>query len=133
MSNFIRKQKIAFVFIQAIAFHVPPAHALELIMFETKGCIWCKKWREEVGLIYERTEEGKIAPLRSIDMTVNTRTQFKLRAPVTISPTFVMVSGENEVGRITGYPGEDFFWALLSNLLDKAKFFEKNNRSTLIK
>ncbi|MBN08099.1 MAG: SoxS protein [Rhodospirillaceae bacterium] len=129
----MRKQKFSLILIQAIALYATPAHALELIMFETKGCIWCKKWREEVGLIYERTEEGKIAPLRSIDMTVNTQTQFKLRAPVTISPTFVMVLGENEVGRITGYPGEDFFWALLSKLLDKAKLFETNRQSTLIK
>ena len=119
MSNFIRNQKIAFVFIQAIAFHVTPAHALELIMFETKGCIWCKKWHENIGPIYSRTEEGKIAPLRQIEMIEDFQDQLNLNAPVTISPTFVLVAEKNEVGRIIGYPGDEFFWFLLSELLEK--------------
>ena len=122
MSNFICKRKIAWVLIPAIALCVTPACALELIMFETEGCVWCKKWREDVGSIYDRTQEGKIAPLRSIDLTEDAQEQFKLKAPVSISPTFVLVSEKNEVGRIIGYPGEDFFWALLSDLLNKAKF-----------
>ena len=119
MSNFIIKRKIAWMLIPAIVLWVTPAHALELIMFETKGCIWCKKWHEDVGSVYSRTDEGKIAPLRQIQMIEDFQGQLKLKAPVTVSPTFVLVAENNEVGRIIGYPGDEFFWFLLSELLEK--------------
>ena len=119
MRNFIIKRKIAWILVPTIALWVTPAHALELIMFETKGCIWCKKWHEDVGSVYSRTEEGKIAPLRQMEMIEDFQGQLKLKAPVTVSPTFVLVAEKNEVGRIIGYPGDEFFWFLLSELLEK--------------
>lgn len=42
------------------------APAAKLILLEKKGCYWCKKWDEQVGTIYHRTEEGRRAPLRRI-------------------------------------------------------------------
>ena len=118
MRNFIIKRKIAWILVPTIALWVTPAHTLELIMFETKGCIWCKKWHEDVGSVYSRTEEGKIAPLRQMEMIEDFQGQLKLKAPVTVSPTFVLVAENNEVGRIIGYPGDEFFWFLLSELLE---------------
>ena len=35
------------------------------------------------------------------------------------APTFVLVEDGRELGRIEGYPGEDFFWGLLGKLLEK--------------
>jgi hypothetical protein len=35
------------------------------------------------------------------------------------TPTFVVVSNGEEVGRIEGYPGEDFFWGLLGRILER--------------
>ena len=119
MSNFIIKRKIAWMLIPAIVLWVTAAHSLELIMFESEGCIWCKKWHEDIGSLYSRTKEGKIAPLRQIQMIEDFQGQLKLKAPVTVSPTFVLVAENNEVGRIIGYPGDEFFWFLLSELLEK--------------
>ena len=119
MSNFIIKRKIAWMLIPAIVLWVTAAHSQELVMFETEGCIWCKKWHEDVGSVYSRTDEGKIAPLRQIQMIEDFQGQLKLKAPVTVSPTFVLVAENNEVGRIIGYPGDEFFWFLLSELLEK--------------
>ena len=119
MGNFIIKQKIAWMLIPAIVLWVPAAYSLELIMFETEGCIWCKKWHGDIGSVYSRTEEGKIAPLRQIKMIEDFQDQLNLNAPVTVSPTFVLVAEKNEVGRIIGYPGDEFFWFLLSELLEK--------------
>ena len=39
--------------------------------------------------------------------------------PVRSSPTFVLVDGGREIGRITGYPGAEFFWPLLGELIAK--------------
>ena len=123
MRSFILKRRLTKILILVLALYATPACALELIMFETKGCIWCKKWRDDIGPVYPKTEEGKFAPLRQIDMIENAREQFELNAPITISPTFVLVSGTKEIGRIVGYPGEEFFWSLLSELLAKAEVF----------
>jgi hypothetical protein len=44
-----------------------------------------------------------------------------LSAPAVFTPTFVLLADGVEAGRIEGYPGEDFFWPLLSGLIDGAR------------
>ena len=39
---------------------------------------------------------------------------------VTFTPTFILVENGQEIARLEGYPGEDFFWGLLGMML-KAK------------
>ncbi len=36
--------------------------------------------------------------------------QLVLVAPEVISPTFVLAEHGREIGRVTSYPGPDFFW-----------------------
>ena len=38
---------------------------------------------------------------------------------VEYTPTFILVEDGQVIGRIIGYPGESFFWELLSQLLEK--------------
>jgi len=38
---------------------------------------------------------------------------------VMYTPTFVLLNNGREIGRITGYPGEDHFWGLLEELIVK--------------
>jgi hypothetical protein len=88
-------------------------------MFEEPGCPWCVRWHREVGVGYPKSEEGRRAPLRRLHVS-NARTSgVRLRSPVTATPTFVLVEGDAEIGRITGYPGADFFWGMLGELLAK--------------
>lgn len=94
-----------------------PAAAAELVMFEEVGCSWCEEWREVIGPIYPKTEEARRAPLRVIDRADPLPDDLHLKAPVVFTPTFVLVEDGQEVGRIEGYPGEDFFWGLLDQLL----------------
>jgi hypothetical protein len=98
---------------------VPTAYAAELLMFEEQGCPWCKRWHAEVGAGYPKTPEGRRAPLRQLDLMKPRPVGIKLAAPVAYSPTFVLVENGREIGRITGYPGADFFWGLLGELLAK--------------
>jgi hypothetical protein len=37
------------------------------------------------------------------------------------TPTFVLAENGKEVGRIEGYPGEDYFWPRLENLFQMLK------------
>ena len=39
--------------------------------------------------------------------------------PVIYTPTFVLIDNGKEIGRIIGYPGEDFFWGLLNEMVGK--------------
>ena len=43
---------------------------------------------------------------------------FKRR--VLFTPTFILVKDGQEMGRIEGYPGQDFFWGLLEMMLKDA-------------
>lgn len=96
---------------------VASARAAELIMFEEQGCPWCERWRREIGVAYPNTLDGKRAPLRRIDISQSRASGIELASPVVVSPTFVLADNGREIGRIIGYPGADFFWSLLAELL----------------
>jgi len=91
--------------------------AAELVMYRTAGCPWCAKWDAEIAPIYPSTEAGRRAPLRKVDHDREKVPEIALVRPVRYSPTFVLVEDGREIGRIEGYPGEDFFWGLLENLV----------------
>lgn len=93
----------------------------ELIMLEQGGCHWCQAWDEDVGEIYHKTPAGKIAPLRRIDLHGKLPEDLSYLRQLTFSPTFIVVDEGAEVGRIIGYPGEDFFWGQLEIILKKIK------------
>jgi len=98
---------------------LPRASAAELLMFEEAGCPWCKRWHAEVGPGYPKSTEGQRAPLRRIMLEGPKPAGIVLASPVSFSPTFVLVENGREIGRITGYPGADFFWGLLAELIQK--------------
>lgn len=93
------------------------ATAAELVMVEEHGCAWCAKWNREIAPIYPKTEEGRAAPLTRMDIS-EARSADTFARPVVFTPTFVLVHEGQELGRIEGYPGEDFFWGLLARLIE---------------
>ena len=93
------------------------AAGAELLMIQEPGCRWCRLWEREVGVVYGNTAEGRTAPLRRIDIRSRMPDGVVLRSRPRFTPTFILIDGGVEIGRIEGYPGEDFFWALLNRLL----------------
>ena len=91
---------------------------LQLIMFDQVGCPWCAKWQKEIGEIYHTTPEGKRAPVRRVDMFGERPPELTFIKEILYSPTFVLIDGQKEIGRITGYPGEAHFYVQLSQLID---------------
>ncbi|MBT9289530.1 hypothetical protein [Prosthecodimorpha staleyi] len=96
-----------------------PAAAWELIMVERPGCAWCARWTREVGPVYARTDEGRRAPLRRVDIDA-APAEVTLRAPLLFTPTFVLADRGREIGRITGYADDGMFWGLLGAMIAKA-------------
>ncbi|HJO74504.1 MAG TPA: thioredoxin family protein [Rhodospirillales bacterium] len=88
-------------------------------MFTSPACTWCDLWEEEVGIVYEKTDEGRNLPLRRVDIHDERPTDLEKLRTVMFTPTFVLLNNGNEIGRITGYSGEDHFWGLMDELIVK--------------
>lgn len=93
--------------------------ASELLMFNSDYCTWCHIWQEEIGGIYDLTAESCQAPLKVIDFTTGDMPEsLAITEPIAYTPTFVLMYDQQEVGRITGYPGADYFWVELNDIIN---------------
>jgi len=95
------------------------ARAAELVMFEQAGCAWCEAFDREIAPIYPKTEEGRRAPLRRVNIDRPLPADLAFIEIERLAPLFVLVDKGQEIGRIRGYPGEDNFWGLLGALIKK--------------
>lgn len=95
------------------------AWAAELVMFEAANCVWCEAWDRDIGAIYPKTDEARIAPLRRVDIDAQRPSDLSGIRAVVYTPTFVIMEDGKEIGRILGYPGEAHFWGLLGMELGK--------------
>ena len=93
------------------------AAGTELLMVEQPGCAYCARWHEEVGPEYPLTAEGKAAPLRPVQLRDPLPEGVTLVSKPVFTPTFILLQDGQEVGRIEGYPGEDFFWPMLAQMI----------------
>ncbi len=107
------------------------ARATELLMFDDPDCVWCRRWTAEIGPGYSRSPEGQQAPLRRVYIRDQSKAGVALARPVNATPTFVLVDEGQEVGRIPGYSGRDFFYPMLDELLRKIPSPAPLPRSTL--
>ncbi len=95
--------------------------ALRLLMLDQTACEWCALWDAEVGQVYAKTAEGRRAPLQRSNIHKPLPEGVTLERRAHYTPTFVLLAEGREVGRIEGYPGEDFFYGLLQRLIEKAE------------
>ena len=106
------------------------AEEMRLLMFEEIGCYWCGKWNGKIGPIYPKTAEGRTAPLQRIDIHAGIPAGIKIKSRPQFTPTFVVIRDGLEIGRIEGYPGEDFFWALLEQIMETTPEFIKEKNAS---
>lgn len=95
------------------------ATAAELLIIESDDCPYCLRFHAEIGVAYPKTEEGKVAPLRILQLGEAMPDPYADIKPATVTPTFILVDKDKEVDRIVGYPGDEYFWFLLGQMLDK--------------
>lgn len=115
----IRLGCLALAILGAVTMLPAAGNAAELVMFRRDGCPWCAKWDREIGPIYAKTEFNRRAPLRQVNLDHDPDPPIA-HAPIHYTPTFVLAEDGKEVGRIEGYPGDEFFWFRLENLLQKS-------------
>lgn len=100
-----------------VALSFASARAAELVLFERAGCAWCEAFDREITPVYGKTEEGLRAPLRRVDTERPRPADLAFIDAERLTPLFVLVDHGREIGRIRGYPGEDFFWGMLDELM----------------
>ncbi|SMY08909.1 hypothetical protein LOM8899_03068 [Flavimaricola marinus] len=98
----------------------PTVGETRLAMAEETGCIWCARWNSEIAPIYPISPEGIAAPLLRFDKSEPLPDGIVLARPVVYTPTFILLIDGEEINRLEGYPGEDFFWGLLGMMLKDA-------------
>ena len=60
-------------------------------MFEQKGCVWCQRFDREIAPAYDKTAEGKRAPLRRVDIAKPLPDDLSFITRERFTPVFVLV------------------------------------------
>lgn len=111
----------------AAGLYAPAAQAETLVMVEEVGCIYCAQFNAQIAPAYPKTAEGRFAPIRRVEITDPVPADLHFDAPAVFTPTFVLVDDDGqELARIEGYPGQEFFWPLLSAMLTEHTDFDPN-------
>ena len=92
---------------------------VRLMMVEQDGCPWCERWKAEIGPIYPKTAEGRIAPLAKVMIQDPLEKGITLNSPPVYTPTFILLNDGQEVGRIEGYQSDEFFWWFMETMIKK--------------
>src|ERR1041385_6550302 len=92
----------------ALVLTIAPARAAELVMFTQRGCAWCQKFDREIAPAYDKTTEGRRAPLRRLDIAQAVPADLSFIRRERFTPVFVLIDEGHEIGRIRGYPGDIF-------------------------
>jgi len=95
------------------------ANAAELLVIEQDFCPYCERFNNEIAEAYPKTEEGKRAPLKRIDLHDTWPAEYKDIRREMFTPVFILVENGKEIDRLTGYPGDEYFWFLLDEMLQK--------------
>ena len=87
------------------------AQNAKLVMMDRHDCVWCRRWLAEVGeRAWNQSDLGRRAPLRRVDTTRGLPEDLRLIPNWRVTPTFILMVNQQEVGRFTGYGGELSFW-----------------------
>jgi hypothetical protein len=107
------------VIVAPSAFAASKRPDISLIMVDDPNCSYCRKFEAEIGGRYPKMAQGRFAPLFKVRRKSPELARFN---PVIYTPTFLVIRGTEELGRITGYPGAEYFFSELDPLLAKAGF-----------
>ncbi len=100
------------------------ASDVSLVMVEQRGCAYCAAWNDEIAPAYPNTAEGRYAPLLRADLRQAPPDGMSYARSVTFTPTFILMEDGQEIARMEGYVGQDFFWPVFSRLLETHTDFE---------
>ncbi|QFS83834.1 hypothetical protein FIU97_13885 [Roseivivax sp. THAF40] len=110
-------RRLAALFYAFVLLPLPLWAEVRLIMVEQPGCAYCAAWDDEIAPTYPNTAEGSFAPLLRAQLRDGAPDGVTYERRVNFTPTFILIDEGEEVARLEGYPGEHFFWPVLSQML----------------
>ena len=94
------------------------ATGFRMLMIEQTGCYICRIFNRDMAPIYESSVEGAAAPLVHAELRGDLPDGITLKSRPYVTPTFILIGPDGvEVERLTGFPGEDFFWPYINDML----------------
>ena len=96
------------------------AEPVRLMMVEQAGCIYCAAWDREIGPGFPKSSEGRTAPLLRVNIDGPWPDGIVLDRRPTITPTFILLRDGTELARLEGYPGDEYFYPLINEMLSDA-------------
>jgi hypothetical protein len=98
------------------------AQDMRLLMIEQVGCYVCAAFNRDVAPAYEASPEAQLAPLIRADLRGPLPEGVTLTSRPFVTPTFILIGPDGvEVDRLTGFPGQDFFWPYVDEMIDRAR------------
>ncbi|MCZ0960351.1 SoxS protein [Paracoccus benzoatiresistens] len=96
------------------------AGPLRLLMVEKEGCVYCAAWDRAIGPGYAASDPGRAAPLERVDIHGPYPDGLALARRPFVTPTFILLDGGSEVGRLEGHMTAQQFYPALADLLAQA-------------
>ncbi len=98
------------------------AQELRLLMVEQAGCYYCRVFNRDIAPAYKVAPEGIAAPLEHMQLRGPLPEGVTLTSQPFVTPTFILIGPDGaEIERLTGFPGEDFFWAYIGDIISTAQ------------
>lgn len=97
------------------------AGPLRLLMVEKHGCVYCAAWDRAIAPGYAASDAGRAAPLMRVDIHGPWPDGLALARRPFVTPTFILLDGGSEVGRLEGHLTASQFYPALSALLEQAR------------
>lgn len=120
----VSRLKVALIAAALACVTIGPVAAQEfrLLMIEQVGCYVCTAFNRDVAPAYHASPEAQIAPLIHADLRGPLPDGVTLVSRPFVTPTFVLLAPDgHEVGRLIGFPGEDFFWPYINEMFEAAR------------
>lgn len=98
------------------------AQEFRLLMIEQAGCYYCRIFNRDIAPAYKLSDIGQEAPLFHADLRSSAPEGITLSSQPFVTPTFILIGPDGqELERLTGFPGEDFFWPYIRDMIDNAR------------
>lgn len=98
------------------------AQEMRLLMIEQVGCAVCAAFNRDVAPGYALSPAGALAPLIHANLRGPLPEGVVLDTRPFVTPTFILIGADgHEISRMTGFPGEDFFWPFIDEMIAAAQ------------
>jgi len=122
VSAAVQKALVAGIVLSGFGFSTAQAQDLRLLMVEQAGCYYCRVFNRDIAPVYEKSTEGQAAPLVHVQLRGELPEGVTLETQPFVTPTFILIGPDGaEIERLTGFPGEDFFWPYVSDMIATAQ------------